>query len=95
LAFWAIVFFGKFIENFRSSANSWANFFRSASYVLILTKNWLGYILGNFLQTHLVTLLLANICLLTCAILAFSFSIVQSLLAGQEVEHLEHALELI
>jgi hypothetical protein len=29
-------------------------------YVLILTNIWLGYILGDFLHTHLVTLILAN-----------------------------------
>jgi hypothetical protein len=28
--------------------------------VLILAKNGLGYVLGNFLQTHLVTLLLRS-----------------------------------
>jgi hypothetical protein len=34
----------------------WAIFFHGKSYVLILTQNWLGYILGIFSQTHLVTL---------------------------------------
>jgi hypothetical protein len=27
-AYWAIVFFGQLFENYRSSANSWATFFR-------------------------------------------------------------------
>jgi hypothetical protein len=47
-AYWTIVFFDQFIENYTSSANSWAAFFHSTSYVLILSKNWLGCILGDF-----------------------------------------------
>jgi hypothetical protein len=35
-------FFGQFIENYRSSANSRATFVHSARYVLILTKSWVG-----------------------------------------------------
>jgi hypothetical protein len=31
-------------------------FFPGKSHVLILAKKWLGYILGDFLETHLVTL---------------------------------------
>jgi hypothetical protein len=31
-------------------------FFPRKKYVLALTKNWFGYILGCFSQTHLVTL---------------------------------------
>jgi hypothetical protein len=50
-AYWAIVFFGQFIENYRISANSWATFFHSISYALIFTKKWFGHILGNFF-TH-------------------------------------------
>jgi hypothetical protein len=46
-AYWAIVFFGQFIENYTSGANSWAAFYHSPSYVLILTKNWMGDILGG------------------------------------------------
>jgi hypothetical protein len=49
-AHWAIAFVGQFIENYRSSANSWANFFPSTSCVLILTKNCLCYTLGDFFK---------------------------------------------
>jgi hypothetical protein len=34
-------------------------FFHSTIYALILTNHGLGYILGDFLQTHLVTLVTA------------------------------------
>jgi hypothetical protein len=35
-------------EKFRSSLNFWDNFVHGASYAMILTKNALGYILGDF-----------------------------------------------
>jgi hypothetical protein len=38
---WAIIFFGHFTENYRSSANSTGTFYHTASYVLIWTKNGL------------------------------------------------------
>jgi hypothetical protein len=41
----AVVFF---FENDKSSVISWASFFHGTSYVFILTKNVLGYILGDF-----------------------------------------------
>jgi hypothetical protein len=37
-------------ENQRSSKNNWATVFQSKSYVLILTKNGLGYILGDYFK---------------------------------------------
>jgi hypothetical protein len=40
---WAIVFFGQCFENYRSSANFLATLFHGASYVLILTIQWLGF----------------------------------------------------
>jgi hypothetical protein len=39
---------GQFFGNFRSSTTSWAAFVHGTSYVLIVTKNGLGYILGDF-----------------------------------------------
>jgi hypothetical protein len=47
-AYWAIVYFGHYFDNYRSTANYWATFLHSTSYVLILTNTWLGYILGDF-----------------------------------------------
>jgi hypothetical protein len=48
-AYWAIVFFGQFFENYTRSTNFGASFFTDyATYVLILTKNSFGYIKGNF-----------------------------------------------
>jgi hypothetical protein len=43
-----VVFFGQFFENLKSRTNSWATCFHGASDVLIVTKNGLGYILGDF-----------------------------------------------
>jgi hypothetical protein len=40
--------FGKWFENYKSSAHLWGTFSHGTSYVLILTKNGLGYILGDF-----------------------------------------------
>jgi hypothetical protein len=48
-AHWAIVYLEQFFK-YRSSPNLWDNL-----YALILTRNGLGYILGNFYQSHLVT----------------------------------------
>jgi hypothetical protein len=47
-ACWVIVCFGQCFENGISSTKFWANFFHTVSYVLILAKNVLGYILGDF-----------------------------------------------
>jgi hypothetical protein len=44
----AIVFFGQLIENYRRSAISWATFFHSTSYELILQKNDCATFLGDF-----------------------------------------------
>jgi hypothetical protein len=53
---WAIVYYEQFFENYRSSPHLCYTVFTGIDYVLILTKNGLGYILGHFSQTHLVTL---------------------------------------
>jgi hypothetical protein len=54
--FWAIRCFGQFIH-YRSSPNVWASFYHGKSYVHIyFHKKELGYILGDFSETHLVTL---------------------------------------
>jgi hypothetical protein len=37
-AYWAIVFFGQSLENYLSSASSWAIFFHGANHELILTQ---------------------------------------------------------
>jgi hypothetical protein len=47
-AYWTIVYFGHFLKNHRSSPNFWTTFYHSKSYVLILAKYGLGYILGDF-----------------------------------------------
>jgi hypothetical protein len=44
---WAIVYFGQFLENCKSSPNFLANFAK----VEMMTKYGLGYILGNFFKT--------------------------------------------
>jgi hypothetical protein len=49
--YWAIVFFGQFFENYCSSP-----IFPWKKLCINFEKNGLCYILGNFLQTHLVTL---------------------------------------
>jgi hypothetical protein len=53
---WTIVFFGYFFENYGRSPNFVATFFHGRSDVLVLTKNGLGYIWGDFFTHHLVTL---------------------------------------
>jgi hypothetical protein len=52
---WAIVYFGQWFENYRSSPNFLATFSRSTSYVLIFAKNDGAIFLATFSQTHLVT----------------------------------------
>jgi hypothetical protein len=57
----AIVYLGNFLKiTYISSPNLYAIFPISIKHVLILTKNGLGYVLGDFFQTHLVTLVVAN-----------------------------------
>jgi hypothetical protein len=53
-----IVYFEQFfLKNCRDSPKFWATSFHDQVYALILTKNRLGYILGDFFQkTRLVTL---------------------------------------
>jgi hypothetical protein len=46
---WTIVNLGQLFGNNGSSPRSWIAFLQSKSYVAILTKNELGYILGDFL----------------------------------------------
>jgi hypothetical protein len=45
---WAIAYFEQFFANYLGSPSFWGTFFKGKSDVLILTKNWLGYILGGF-----------------------------------------------
>jgi hypothetical protein len=54
-----MAYFGQFSE-IQKSTNYLDTFFHCQSYVLILTQNGLGYILGAFSQTHLVTLDVVN-----------------------------------
>jgi hypothetical protein len=49
-AYWVIVYFGKF-ENYKSSPNFGATFSYGKLFALILTKNVLGHILGDFFAT--------------------------------------------
>jgi hypothetical protein len=44
----AVFYFGQSIENFRSSPKSRASLFHDSRYILILTKNGLSLILGDF-----------------------------------------------
>jgi hypothetical protein len=48
---WTFVYFGPFFKLAKIAQNFWATF-----NALVLTKNGLGHILGDFSQTHLVTL---------------------------------------
>jgi hypothetical protein len=45
---WAFIYFGQFLENFRSSPHSTATFSRDARYLLILTEEWVGQHFGLF-----------------------------------------------
>jgi hypothetical protein len=44
---WANVYFGQFFENYRIIPHFWTTFFTGENYVLISTKNGLGFILGE------------------------------------------------
>jgi hypothetical protein len=45
------VYCRQFIENYKCSPQFCAaTFFHGEGYALILTKNWLGYILGDFFE---------------------------------------------
>jgi hypothetical protein len=45
---WVTHYFGYLSENDRNSANNWATFFYSESFLLVFTKNGLGYIVSDF-----------------------------------------------
>jgi hypothetical protein len=45
---WSVVFFGQFIENYRSSSNSKATFFPQYHLCINFYKNGFGYVLGDF-----------------------------------------------
>jgi hypothetical protein len=60
VAFWAIVFIGYIIGNYRSTASSLATFFHETSHVSILTKTGWATLWAIFTQTHLVALLKAS-----------------------------------
>jgi hypothetical protein len=49
-AYWVTtyLYFGWLFANYRNSPDYWATHFRDKSYVLIMTKIGLGYILGDF-----------------------------------------------
>jgi hypothetical protein len=47
-AYWVIVFFGKIVENYKSSPNIWVSLFQGKSVALSFPKNRLGYILADF-----------------------------------------------
>jgi hypothetical protein len=51
---WAIVYLRQLYKDYKSSPKCLPTFFLNIDYVIILTKNWLGYVLGDFSQTHLV-----------------------------------------
>jgi hypothetical protein len=44
-----IGFFGQFFGNYSRNPNIWYPYFHG-SYILSMTKNWLGYILGNIFK---------------------------------------------
>jgi hypothetical protein len=41
-AIWVNVYFGQFFENYRSGSKFLVTFFHDVSYVLIMTKKWVG-----------------------------------------------------
>jgi hypothetical protein len=45
---WAVVYFGQFFENYKSSPNCWSPFFHSKCDNMYI--NGLGYILGDFFK---------------------------------------------
>jgi hypothetical protein len=63
-AYWAFVNFRQFLKLAQITHIFWDTFFHATSYVLSLTKKWLGDFLGDFRatfgaifsKTHLVTL---------------------------------------
>jgi hypothetical protein len=57
-AHWVIVCIGQVFENYQSSPHFWAAFSHGGGDAKILTKKWLGHILGYFSNTLLVTLVL-------------------------------------
>jgi hypothetical protein len=48
---------GSFFCKLQKLAKFLCHFFQSIDYASVMTRNGLGYILGDFLQTHVVTLL--------------------------------------
>jgi hypothetical protein len=59
----AITYIGQFYKNCRISQKFWATFFQSIHHevhVLILTKNCLGYVWGNFIHKTVLVALVAN-----------------------------------
>jgi hypothetical protein len=52
---------GNFLKNTEVAQIFWATRFHSKSFVLIFSKYFLGYFLGNFSQTRLVTLPLTEL----------------------------------
>jgi hypothetical protein len=50
-----------FFVNYRSRSYFEATFYHGKSYVIIFTKNWLGYTLGDFLQTLVLLHMSINI----------------------------------
>jgi hypothetical protein len=47
-AYWLTAYFGWIFANYRNSPFYWATYLRGKSYVLILIKNALGYIMAIF-----------------------------------------------
>jgi hypothetical protein len=47
-AYWVLAYFGQFRENYGNSPNLCATLFYGKSGAQVLTKNALGYILGDF-----------------------------------------------
>jgi hypothetical protein len=54
--YWATVYFGQIFLKIAKVSKSLVYFFHNQIFILIETKNGLGYLLGDYLQTHLVTL---------------------------------------
>jgi hypothetical protein len=52
---WAIVFSGPFLLTYKRFPNCWANIFDKYSYVIVLAKIGIDFILGDFSHTNLVT----------------------------------------
>jgi hypothetical protein len=57
-ASWVIVYFWKFLEDYRRSQHFWSAYFQGKGYMLILsTMGWVAFWV-IFAQTHLVTLII-------------------------------------